>query len=115
MATAAFKEMIDSGTVTFRFGDVLHKLCADRGLTAADLAKLLHTDVSAISKWENGVHVPGYTTVEKIAAILDVPIEVFPNRKGVAFSRCTAMSRPEPTVVVSLSHFRRRHSPSTKP
>lgn len=57
------------------FGKRLKELRTNRKLTQRELAKILDTDHSTISKWEKGViGVPEWEMVKKISVVFNVPV-----------------------------------------
>ncbi len=57
-----------------RIGALIKEERIKKGMNQADLAKLLHVSVAAVSKWETGKNIPDISNVEKIARILDIPV-----------------------------------------
>lgn len=53
----------------------LKELRIKHGLYQKQLASLLHIGRSAISKWENGIHIPSRETALRLAEIFDVSFE----------------------------------------
>lgn len=49
-----------------QFGEILAELRQDRGLSQAELAKIIYVTAGTISNYENGIHFPD---VEKLIAI----------------------------------------------
>lgn len=56
------------------FGSNLKLIRIEKGLSQSDLAELLHTDRSSISKWEREERSPTIEQAKKIAEALGVPV-----------------------------------------
>lgn len=56
---------------------VLEKLCKDRGVTAAEVARNIGVWQSTLSDWKAGRSAPKTDTMAKLAKYFDVPIEYF--------------------------------------
>lgn len=50
----------------------IHDLRILRGLTQADLARMLHVSKSVISAYENGIHQPPYNVLIRLSGIFGV-------------------------------------------
>ncbi|MCL6479900.1 MAG: helix-turn-helix domain-containing protein, partial [Peptococcaceae bacterium] len=57
------------------FGERLKKIRMERGLRQEDIGKIVHVGKSAVSQWENNIHVPDLETVTKIANALNIPVD----------------------------------------
>ncbi|MCQ2463300.1 MAG: helix-turn-helix domain-containing protein [Clostridia bacterium] len=55
-------------------GAIIKKLREEKGMTQAELARLLDVSDKAVSKWETGKGCPDITLVEPIAAVLGVSV-----------------------------------------
>lgn len=60
-----------------RMGTLIKEGRSQKGMSQAELAKLLRVSVAAVSKWETGKNTPDMSNMERIAAILDIPIHEF--------------------------------------
>lgn len=64
-----------------KFGEILREVRKDRGLTQEELANLVTEKFgypcyrSNITKWENGTHTPGVSTISNLAEVLGVTVD----------------------------------------
>ena len=64
------------------FVEQLRKAMFERHLNQKELAALIDSDQRIISFWLNGVRNPSLTSIKKIAAALDLPINFFVENSG---------------------------------
>ncbi len=66
-----------------KIGDMIKQCRKEKGLTQAELGKLLGISNSAVQKYEKGVvtNIP-YTTLVKLQSILNMPIILFENAEN---------------------------------
>ena len=62
--------------------NIFRKLRKEKNLTQKQLADLLFLDQTTISKWELGKAIPDYGTLQKIADLYDVTIDLLLNREN---------------------------------
>lgn len=55
-----------------KVGERIAALRKERGMTQKQLAEALHVTDKAVSKWERGINFPDLTSVEALAAALDI-------------------------------------------
>lgn len=60
----------------------IHDLRVQRGLTQAELGKLLHVSKSVISAYENGVHQPPYNVLIRLSGIFGVSCDYLLGLEG---------------------------------
>ena len=109
-------EMLASGEVKFTLGELIRKAREDAGMKKQDdLAALLRVSRAAVGAWENNVNPPSHATMLRIAELTHKPIGFFPDEHGVPMTPWTGEDGPDSAQLFSLSAYRRRHSPSTKP
>ncbi len=53
----------------------LRRIMQDRDLSVAELARTLHVPTTTVSGWLNARHRPAWGNIERMARILDVPVE----------------------------------------
>lgn len=64
-----------------KFGEILRTVRKERGLTQEELAKQVSEKFgypcyrSNITKWENGTHTPGVSTISHLAEVLGVTVD----------------------------------------
>ena len=58
-----------------KIGKFIAKLRKEKGLTQAELGKLLCVTDKAVSKWETGVAKPRMKTCQRLAAVLGVDVD----------------------------------------
>lgn len=63
----------------YKFGNRLCSLREEKGLSQKELATILEVSDKAISKWENGQSIPRMETLEKIAEVFNVSLDVLLN------------------------------------
>ncbi len=63
----------------YKFGNRLCSLREEKGLSQKKLATILEVSDKAISKWENGQSIPRMETLEKIAEVFNVSLDVLLN------------------------------------
>ena len=71
-----FAEDFEKGYENFKIGAVLRQARLDKGITQEELANLIHTKKTAISRIENHAEDIRLSTLEKIAHALDKEIRV---------------------------------------
>ena len=71
-----FAENYDDGYENFKIGATLKKARLEKGLTQEQLAKLLHTKKTAISRIENHAEDIRLSTLEKYAKALDKEVKI---------------------------------------
>jgi HTH-type transcriptional regulator / antitoxin HipB len=71
-----FAEDFDKGYENFKIGAVLRQARLDKGITQEELANLINTKKTAISRIENHAEDIRLSTLEKIAHALDKEIHV---------------------------------------
>ena len=59
---------------TTKTGALIRELRKERNMTQKDLADQLHLTDRAVSKWERGLCAPDISTLEPLAAILQVTV-----------------------------------------
>ena len=64
----------------YKFGNRLCSLREEKGLSQKKLATILEVSDKAISKWENGQSIPRMETLEKIAEVFNVSLDVLLNK-----------------------------------
>jgi len=72
----AFDEDFDEGYKAFKIGALLRRAREESGLTQAEMARLLHTQKSAISRIENHAEDIRLSTLEKFVSALGLSLEV---------------------------------------
>ena len=55
----------------YKLGDRIKEARQDKGLTQAQLAKVLHTAQNTISNWEKGTNAPDVEMLRQIIIVLD--------------------------------------------
>lgn len=60
---------------TYDFGIILQNLRKNRGMTQAQLAKLIHKESSIISRYEKNLQVPTFETIREFASIFNVSVD----------------------------------------
>ena len=71
-----FAENYDEGYENFKIGATLKKARLEKGFTQEQLAKLLHTKKTAISRIENHAEDIRLSTLEKYAKALDKEVKI---------------------------------------
>ncbi|MDC7233898.1 MAG: helix-turn-helix transcriptional regulator [Spirochaetales bacterium] len=71
-----FAEGFDKGYENFKIGAVLRQARLDKGITQEDLANLINTRKTAISRIENHAEDIRLSTLEKIAHALDREVRI---------------------------------------
>ena len=56
-------------------GDYIKKVRTEAGLSQSQLAQLLNVSREAVSKWENGHHMPDIAVLENLAEVLGVTVD----------------------------------------
>ena len=65
------------------FASQLEKAMFEKKLTQDELGKLIGSNQQMVSRWLHGVRNPSLTSIKKIAAALDLPINFFVENSGV--------------------------------
>ena len=76
MLDKKFAEGFDEGYRDFKIGVMLRRAREDAGYTQEEIAKLLHTQKSAISRIENHAEDIRLSTLDKFAAAIGRNLEV---------------------------------------
>jgi len=71
-----FDAGFDEGYKAFKIGALLKRAREESGLTQAEMARLLHTQKSAISRIENHAEDIRLSTLEKFVSALGLSLEV---------------------------------------
>ena len=71
-----FAENYDEGYENFKIGATLKRARLEKGFTQEQLAKLLHTKKTAISRIENHAEDMRLSTLEKYAKALDKEVKI---------------------------------------
>lgn len=71
-----FTDGLDEGYQAFKFGALLKEARKEAGLTQVDIATLLHTQKSAISRIENHAEDVKLSTLERFASALGKKVEI---------------------------------------
>lgn len=58
--------------------NIFRKLRKEKNLTQKQLADLLFLDQTTVSKWELGKAIPDYGTLQKLADLYDVTVDILP-------------------------------------
>ena len=64
-------------TLRNRFGKRLRYIRRDKDLTQEQLAEAVGISIEFLSNLERGVNAPSFETLEKLATILEVPVQAF--------------------------------------
>ena len=72
----AFAEGFDEGYKAFKIGVLLRQLREETGMTQTEIAEMLHTNKSAISRIENHSEDVKLSTLEKFATALGKRLEI---------------------------------------
>lgn len=56
-------------------GQEIARLRKERNMTQLQLADLMNVTDKAVSKWERGLSYPSFKTIQKLADVLEVPLE----------------------------------------
>jgi len=64
-------------TLRFLFGRRLRQLRRQKDLTQEQLAEAVGISVEFISNIERGINAPSFETLERLAAVLQLPFEAF--------------------------------------
>lgn len=62
--------------------NIFRKLRKEKNLTQKQLADLLFLDQTTVSKWELGKAIPDYGTLQKLADLYDVTVDILLNREN---------------------------------
>jgi len=65
--------------VNILFAETLRKLRTDKGLSQAQLVKLLYVNHSTVARWENGTRLPDVAMMLRLASFLGVDINMLLN------------------------------------
>lgn len=58
-------------------GQEIARLRKEKNMTQLQLADLMNVTDKAVSKWERGLSYPSFKTIQKLAEVLEVPLEDF--------------------------------------
>lgn len=58
-------------------GQEIARLRKEKNMTQLQLADLMNVTDKAVSKWERGLSYPSFKTIQKLAEVLEVPLENF--------------------------------------
>ncbi len=75
-ADSEFAEGFDEGYQAFKFGALLKEARKEAGLTQVEIAAMLHTQKSAISRIENHAEDVKLSTLERFASALGKKVEI---------------------------------------
>lgn len=64
-------------TLRFRFGRRLRHLRRQKDLTQEQLAEAVGISVEFLSNIERGINAPSFETLERLAAVLQLPFDAF--------------------------------------
>jgi len=64
-------------TLRNRFGKRLRRIRRNKDLTQEQLAELVGVSVDFVSNIERGKSAPSFPTIERLAEVLEVPLEEF--------------------------------------
>jgi len=71
-----FKEALKEAEIEYQVADSVIKARVKKGLTQKDLAKVMHTKQSVISRVENAKTVPSLSFLKRLAKALDASLQV---------------------------------------
>jgi transcriptional regulator with XRE-family HTH domain len=71
------------GTLKRQFGRRLSQLRNEKNMTQERLAEAAGVSVDLINKIERGINAPSFTTIEKLAKSLNVPVKELFNFPGL--------------------------------
>lgn len=58
-------------------GQEIARLRKEKNMTQLQLADLMNVTDKAVSKWERGLSYPSFKTIQKLAEVLEVPLDDF--------------------------------------
>ena len=67
------------------FNEKLKAARKQKGLSQAELGKLLGVQAQTVGRWENGKSKPNLETINKLCEALDVPLRYFINEERVDY------------------------------
>lgn len=71
-----FKEVLKETELEYQLARAIIEARVKKGLTQDDLAKVLHTTQSVISRFENAKTTPSLSFLKRLASVLDASLQV---------------------------------------
>ncbi len=62
------------GVMAFEIGELMYEMRTRCGLSQQEMANLMHTQQSSVSRWERGVHLPSFWTLAMWSEMTRVPL-----------------------------------------
>lgn len=97
----------DRGETRVRMGKIIKEARLKKDLTQSELGKMLGKSNNVITNWEKGTNSPDVDNIERLCAILDIPVDYIFQTKQKEKSPSTELTEGEQYLVESYRKLSR--------